>query len=73
MRLCDFDTAWVGKCGAEAIDDPVGEVHEQPPRCERHAKLKCVKCGKPATRECDMTHQLVCGVPLCDTCKHGCA
>jgi hypothetical protein len=53
---CKFDLAWVGECGKEG--------------CTKHADVKCVSCGNPATRECDATDVLVCGAPLCDDCDH---
>ena len=69
---CGFDMAYAGKCRAEAQDDPVADVHEEPRRCAFHGRIVCCKCGKPATRECAITFQFVCGAPLCDTCFHDC-
>lgn len=69
---CGFDMAYAGLCGAEAQEDPVADVHEEPRRCAFHSKMACCMCGKPAVRECAMALQFVCGFPLCATCKHNC-
>lgn len=57
---CKFAKAWVGKCGKETD-------HEF---CDEHENLKCVSCGKQATHECPVGSSVMCGDPLCDTCKH---
>jgi len=57
---CPFVIKWVGKCGKPGH-----------PYCEEHSKLKCSVCGEQATRGCAETIMGgVCGVPLCNTCKH---
>lgn len=57
---CRFDVAWVGICKQESEQE----------FCEKHRQDKCFKCGKQATRSCDMTMGLVCGMPECDEHKH---
>ena len=60
-KTCKFSLAWIGKCGK-----PSGENEF----CPHHLTVKCCMCGKQATHECPETLQLVCGFPICDTCKH---
>lgn len=57
---CSFRVAWKGACGCPTDNG----------RCDTHQDTKCAVCGKPATQECDYATSLVCGVPLCDTCRH---
>lgn len=60
---CQFDKAWVGKCGK-----PVEEGEEY---CEEHLGLECDSCGNQATHSCYETMgAFVCGAPLCDDCEH---
>lgn len=55
---CKFDH---GRCG-KPTDNGL---------CTRHSKTRCVSCGKQATQSCDHPMGgLVCGSPLCGTCKH---
>lgn len=54
---CGFNEAWIGRCKNKVP-------------CEKHSGLKCCRCGKPATRSCEDTFALVCGAPLCATCRH---
>lgn len=57
-KHCNYEQAWVGKCGA------VGH-------CDKHHDLKCCVCGEPATHNCAETMgPLVCGCELCDECEH---
>lgn len=56
MSRCTFNKAWAGVCGKED--------------CTEHKDTKCCGCGKPATRSCPEASSLVCGAPVCDTCKH---
>lgn len=58
--VCNYDLAWVGKCGKETTDG----------YCEEHKVIKCCKCGKQAVKQCEHASQLVCGAPLCGDCKH---
>lgn len=58
---CQYEKSWIGKCGKEAVNG----------FCEEHSKVKCCKCGKKATKECEHTSQFVCGAPLCKDCDHG--
>ena len=57
---CKFHIAWVGKCKNDA--DISGY-------CSEHKNIKCSKCDKQATHDCDMTMGLVCGQPLYNQCK----
>lgn len=59
---CAFEIAWVGQCTNNAINNSN--------MCKKHAELKCVSCGNPATHECPETMGLVCGELLCDDCEH---
>lgn len=54
---CGFVDAWIGPC--EILGD-----------CEKHAKYKCWKCKEKATRSCDYTGMLVCGMPECNDHPH---
>lgn len=58
---CDFNVAWVGKCGEPVVENG---------KCEKHKDTKCCSCGAPATHQCYETGQFVCGFPLCDECEH---
>lgn len=58
---CKFGKAWIGPCGAWADNSGF---------CEIHRPLRCIKCGDPATQECDHATSLVCGFPLCKKCNH---
>lgn len=60
---CKFDKAWQGACGLPADETKI---------CYHHKKVKCMKCKKQATRECDVSGSLTCGTPLCDNCICGC-
>ena len=55
--MCGFLEAWVGRCR-----------HSKP--CDKHSQQECWKCGKPATRNCNYTGSLVCGVPECSEHRH---
>lgn len=57
--MCEFNIAWVGQCKGDGS-----------PRCEKHAKEKCIVCGELATHQCDETAQFVCGFSLCNNCEH---
>lgn len=57
---CRFKISWQGQCKKPSTNGWCGE----------HEKLMCCSCGKKATKDCDHTSSLVCGSPLCDTCKH---
>jgi len=61
MSQCKFDNGWGRHCNQEAGASGF---------CEEHNKLKCVSCGKQATKSCDQTGGLVCGAPLCPDCVH---
>jgi hypothetical protein len=56
---CKFRIAWRGPC-----NEPANKAGY----CPEHAKKRC-HCGAQATRSCDDTYGLVCGLPLCDTCQ----
>lgn len=56
---CGFNKAWIGACESR-------DLLENGQCCEHQTKCHC---GKLATNECSHTFQLVCGRPLCDTCK----
>lgn len=58
---CDFDKAWIGKCGEPVTDHG---------KCVTHAPIKCASCGSSATHECAETGMFVCGELLCDDCEH---
>lgn len=61
-KVCQFNLAWVGRCGKPANASG---------KCDKHENLLCDKCGKPATRTCSQTMgPMVCGELLCDSCKH---
>lgn len=62
VTKCIFDLAWIGKCKQPTVP---GENF-----CEKHLPERCCVCKGQATRECDATFSLVCGAPLCDTCRH---
>lgn len=59
---CQFEIAWVGKCGKPTTNG----------WCTVHEAKMCVSCGGKATQTCDYTgmNPLVCGAPLCNSCKH---
>jgi hypothetical protein len=61
MSACQFDLAWIGPCRKPVLE---GATY-----CPKHEPVKCVSCGKPATRECGQTYQLVCGALLCNDCE----
>jgi hypothetical protein len=56
---CRFEKVYRGYCKEPGY-----------PFCEEHKHTRCITCGEQATTECDKSHQLVCGAPLCDTCEH---
>lgn len=58
---CRYLNPWAGPCGKPAGNDGF---------CDKHHGLKCIGCGKQATRGCSFSGQFVCGEPLCDTCNH---
>lgn len=62
MGECQFNKAWIGKCGKPTVE---GSNY-----CEEHLDLECVSCGKQATHSCHETFGLVCGAPLCNNCEH---
>ena len=57
---CLFEMAWTN-CTTAASGSTF---------CDKHQKETCGNCGKPAVQECDHTGALVCGWPLCGTCRH---
>ena len=57
---CRFEISWQGKCGKPSTNG----------WCNKHEKLKCCSCGAKATKDCEHTCSLICGMPLCDTCGH---
>lgn len=60
MNTCAFQLAWRGPCAAPTLET----------YCAEHSGRRC-QCGAVATRECDATMgPLVCGVYICDVCKH---
>ena len=60
-KPCQFIIPWVGYCHRDTDKE----------YCEQHEKLRCCKCGAQATTECDATILgLMCGMPLCGSCKH---
>jgi hypothetical protein len=78
--LCRFQIPFTGKCGEhgtlkavrpwkeivypESAEPPVEAVEDG--LCEYHLSLDCAVCGAQATKLCDYTRGLVCGMPLCD-------
>lgn len=65
MPKCSFEKAWIGPCDRD-VRSP-GEKF-----CHEHRNLKCVSCGKPATKTCEYTGSapFSCGAYLCDDCEH---
>lgn len=61
-KLCRWDGGWAGRC------QNVGSNSDG--MCDEHTGLTCVSCGKPAVRSCPSASSLVCGAPLCESCKH---
>jgi len=59
---CQFNLAWIGKCGEETKAETVGY-------CKIHRKVKCQVCGGQAIRQCSCATSLVCGRPLCNNCN----
>lgn len=57
---CGYSEPWIGICSNTAS------------QCEKHDKLRCVKCKKKAVRGCEETSQFVCGTPLCADCECAC-
>lgn len=57
---CNFNLAWIGKCGKPVHKNGV---------CEEHSETKCRVCKRQATRQCSIASSLVCGMPLCSQCK----
>lgn len=53
---CKYSKAWIGRCDKDCDGD----------YCVKHINEKCIICHNQATHECDNTHFLVCGTPLCD-------
>lgn len=75
MKKCIFNRAWIGKCGKPAIgdDNPFTQDINESDYCDDHRDKKC-RCGAQATHECSNTiGPMVCGMPLCDDCRCGCA
>lgn len=58
---CDYVRAWSSQCGRLVEDD--GDY------CEDHVLRKCCVCHRQATHDCDETWFLVCGKPLCGSCR----
>jgi len=62
---CCFVKSWVGNCN-EHSNTTINGKHF----CKKHSQLKCSKCGKQATHDCEQTiGSFVCGTLLCDDCK----
>lgn len=60
-QRCNWTISWVGRCQTEVEDGPYCPKH-------RHA---CRSCGATADHDCETTvGALVCGVPLCASCRH---
>jgi len=59
---CKYIIDWKGRCKKEALG---GSRF-----CLEHSSIICSCCGAKATRSCDATFGLVCGVPICDDCTH---
>lgn len=61
---CKFPKIWTPNlCGEEKVE---GEDY-----CEKHLRLKCSMCGKPAIGYCNgFSGSFICGYPLCNECRH---
>lgn len=60
---CQFDNSFGGKCGKPSDNG----------FCDDHERLPCGLCSEQAVRFCEedaVPSSLMCGVPLCATCKH---
>lgn len=55
---CTFNLSWIGWCKKDGF-----------PFCDEHKKEHCRVCEKQATRQCSNAGSLVCGLPLCESCK----
>lgn len=55
---CTFTEPWRGECGKMVTST-------DPPRCEEHEGRTCIVCDETAVTQCDASHGMMCGAPLC--------